>query len=186
MIDIEKTRMQSQTLRTPQEKKNRETLQAEKETSAPEKGVAVEVSLSLKAKMVEVLLTVRAEAKTGLATQAGVSLRAGEDEGKGFDPATLLYNGKTLAELKPAEAQELIAEDGYFGVKKTAQRIADFVLAGGADNLDRLQAGRDGVLQGFAEAEKAWGGKLPEISYQTLSRTLELIDARIAELGGEA
>ena len=31
-----------------------------------------------------------------------------------------------------------------------------------------------------------WGGELPEISYKTQARTLELIDARIAELKGNS
>jgi hypothetical protein len=40
------------------------------------------------------------------------------------------------------------------------------------------------VQKGFQDAEQAWGGKLPEISYQTLNKALERIDARIQELGG--
>jgi len=40
------------------------------------------------------------------------------------------------------------------------------------------------MLRGFAEAEQMWGGKLPEISYTTMQKALEKVDARIAELGG--
>ena len=92
------------------------------------------------------------------------------------------YDGKPITELSEEEAEELISDDGFFGVENTAQRVADFVFNFSDDDLDILQKGRDGVLKGFEDAEKMWGGELPEISYQTQARTLELIDARIAEL----
>jgi|GEM_PF-788202 len=152
--------------------------------ASPAGATTTESNLAMKAKMVEVLLVVKKETKTSVTTQAGIAQQATGEGQTGLDLAALTYNGKPLSELNPEEAQTLIAEEGYFGVKKTAQRIADFVLAGGGDNLDRLRSGRDGVLQGFAEAEKAWGGKLPEISYQTLNKALELIDKRVNELGG--
>ncbi len=94
------------------------------------------------------------------------------------------YTGKPIADMTPEEAKELIGEDGFFGVKQTSQRVADFVLAGGGNDIERLRAGREGVIRGFEEAEALWGGKLPDISYETQSRTLALIDERIAELGG--
>ncbi len=72
----------------------------------------------------------------------------------------------------------------YWGVEKTAERLANFVLNGGGDNLDRLRAGREGIIRGFKEAEQIWGGQLPEISYQTLDKALEAIDQRIHELNG--
>ena len=59
-----------------------------------------------------------------------------------------------------------------------------FVITGGGDDLKRLQAGREGIIKGFKEAEEIWGGNLPEISHQTLAKALELIDARVRELGG--
>jgi hypothetical protein len=38
---------------------------------------------------------------------------------------------------------------------------------------------------GFEEAEKLFGGQLPEISYKTQERTLALIDEKIKSLKGE-
>lgn len=55
---------------------------------------------------------------------------------------------------------------------------------GADDDLKRLKSGREGVLRGFNEAEKAWGGKLPDISYETMAKSLEVIDEKIRELGG--
>lgn len=184
-MEIGKATMQAQPLKVPQKKPDTAPSAMEKPTTAADKPVTAEAGLTLKAQMVEMLLRAKKEAKAEFATQGGMSQRVAAQE-QGLDLATLTYNGKPLSELRPEEAQSLIVEDGYFGVDKTAQRIAEFVLSGGGDNLVRLQAGRDGVLQGFAEAEKAWGGTLPEISYQTLNKTLELIDARIAELGSRS
>jgi len=99
------------------------------------------------------------------------------------DKASLFYNNTPISELSVDEANDLISDDGYFGVGKTSQRIIDFVINGAGNNIDRLRAGREGVLRGFREAEKAWGGKLPDISYETIAKSLETIDAKIQELG---
>lgn len=96
----------------------------------------------------------------------------------------LVYEGRPISEFSPQEAADLISEDGYFGVAKTSARIADFVINMAGDDLEKLKVGRDAVLRGFKEAEKIWGGQLPEISYQTLDKTLGHIDDKINDLGG--
>jgi hypothetical protein len=93
------------------------------------------------------------------------------------------YTGKPISEMTPEEAKELVGEEGFFGVNQTAKRLSDFVLSGGGDDVERLKAGREGIIKGFEEAEKIWGEKLPDISYQTLEKALEEIDKRIEELG---
>ncbi|WP_321492837.1 hydrogenase-4 component G [uncultured Desulfobacter sp.] len=98
--------------------------------------------------------------------------------------SSLVYNGHPISELSPEQATELVSEDGYFGVDQTSQRITDFVIKGAGDDIERLKSGREGILKGFKEAEKAWGGKLPEISYETLAKSLETIDGKIRENGG--
>lgn len=97
--------------------------------------------------------------------------------------ASIGYDGKPIAELDREEAAALVAEDGFFGVAKTAERIANFVLEGAKENEDLLRAGREGILQGFKEAEALWGDKLPEISYQTIDKAVELIDMAMHDLG---
>lgn len=101
-----------------------------------------------------------------------------------IDYKSVGYDGKDIASLDQDEAKALIGEDGFFGITNTANRIADFVLNGAGDDLEMLKAGREGVLEGFKEAERLWGGKLPEISQQTIQKTLATIDERIAKLGG--
>lgn len=94
------------------------------------------------------------------------------------------YTGKPIENLSQGEAKALVAEDGFFGVAQTANRIAGFVLAGAGDDLEKLQEGRKGIMQGFEEAEAIWGGKLFDISYETINKALESIDERIKALGG--
>lgn len=103
---------------------------------------------------------------------------------KTFRLADIGYEGKPIGELTQDEAKALVAEDGFFGIAQTSARIADFVINGAGDDLEKLQAGRSGMLQGFLEAEAMWGEKLPEISYTTMQKALEKVDARIKELGG--
>jgi hypothetical protein len=46
-----------------------------------------------------------------------------------------------------------------------------------------MRAGREGMLQGFKEAEKMWGGKLPDISQQTMAKATEMVDKAMSDLG---
>ena len=102
----------------------------------------------------------------------------------GLDLTGIGYNGKALGELSNDETSELVSENGFFGISNTAERIAGFILNGAGNDVERLKAGRDGVAKGFEDAKKIWGGELPEISQKTIKKTLESLDKKIAELGG--
>ena len=93
------------------------------------------------------------------------------------------YEGKAIADLTQEEAAELISEDGFFGVAQTSERTANFVIngAGGDENL--LRAGREGMIQGFKEAQEMWGGELPEISQRTMQAAIEMVDKAMYDLG---
>ncbi len=93
------------------------------------------------------------------------------------------YEGKPIAKLSKEEAGALVAEDGFFGVAKTSQRIADFVINGAGGDEKMLRAGREGMLRGFKEAEEMWGGELPEISQETMKKALEMVDKAMYDLG---
>ena len=79
------------------------------------------------------------------------------------------------------EAQKLVAEDGYFGVEKTSQRIVDFAINGFGNDPTKLQQMKDAIDQGFKEAQDAFGGALPEISQQTYEAIMEKLDAFAAQ-----
>ena len=83
----------------------------------------------------------------------------------------------------PTPASQNLFEDGYWGVKQTADRLANFVILGAGDNLEKMRMGREGIIRGFKEAEGIWGEQLPDISYKTLETALAKIDDRIHSFG---
>lgn len=81
-----------------------------------------------------------------------------------------------LTTLTPEEAQDLIAEDGYFGVEQTSQRIFDLAVGIAGGDPTRLAAIKAGVEKGFQEAYEALGGWLPDISYDTYDAVMKKLD----------
>lgn len=135
--------------------------------------------------LVEYSLTIENYSSGNLEAQsAPFDMNKVKDILKSIDFKAIGYTGKPIADMSPDEAKALVGEDGFFGVTQTSNRLADFVLSGGGDDLDKLKAGREGIIRGFNEAEKIWGGKLPDISYETLDKTLAKIDEKITALGG--
>jgi len=153
------------------------TLEEELEKSA------VEVSLSMNAQVLLYAMNSEDLSKNNSIAQKNILdfLSGKEIEGE-LSLADLGYDGKPITELSVDEATELIGEDGFFGVNQTSQRVADFVFSFSNDDIELLEKGREGIVKGFEEAEKLWGGELPQISYDTQARTLELIDKKIEEL----
>lgn len=92
--------------------------------------------------------------------------------------ATLVATGDSeinLETLSPEEATQLVSDEGYFGVKNTAQRIFDFAVGLSGNDPTRLDAIVAGIADGFAQAEEAWGGTLPEISYATKDAVISML-----------
>lgn len=147
---------------------------------------AVEVSLSMNAQII--LFSMNASDKIKDNTEAQKSILnflSGNSDDSSFNLANTGYEGKPITELTSDEATALISDNGFFGITQTSQRVADFVLNFSGDDLEKLEKGREGIIQGFEDAQKMWGGELPQISYDTQAKTLELIDAKIAELKGD-
>jgi len=159
----------------------KQTTQQEVDTSRKEevKALQDEYQASKEANLAQVLSSV----------QAIVENKAGEQsfEVQYQEFQTFLqdigYDGKPIAELSQSEAAELVSEDGFFGVAQTSERIANFVIAGSGGDEHLLREGRKGILQGFQEAEKMWGGKLPDISYETIDKAVALIDQALIDGG---
>ncbi len=78
-----------------------------------------------------------------------------------------------------AAAQEAISEDGYWGVTQTSDRIVQFATSLAGDDTSALEKMRDAFLEGYEQAEKTWGGELPDISKQTYDAVLEKLDKLI-------
>lgn len=91
----------------------------------------------------------------------------------------------TVDAATKAQAQADIAEDGYWGVEQTSDRILDFAkaLAGGdPDKADEMLAA---FKKGFEQATKTWGGKLPDISQRTYDAVISKFDAWKTETSQE-
>lgn len=66
------------------------------------------------------------------------------------------------------QAQQDIAEDGYYGIKQTSERLFDFASALAGDDVDKMKEMQKAMEKGFKLATKAWGRDLPDISQKTL------------------
>lgn len=84
-------------------------------------------------------------------------------------------NFTVTAEAK-AQAEAAIAEDGYYGVKQTSQRIFDFAKALTGGDVSKAEEMREAFIKGFKEATKSWGKELPEISQKTYDAVMDKFD----------
>jgi len=113
----------------------------------------------------------------GLITKQGKTITGFHDLGdiiRGKD--VLFADAETIK-----KAQADIAEDGYWGVEKTAGRILNFAKALIGDDVSKLPAIRDAVEKGFAAAKQALGLKknenLPDISMRTYDKIMAEFDS---------
>jgi len=83
-----------------------------------------------------------------------------------------------------AEAQSLIAEDGAFGVEAVSDRLVSFAIAVSGDDPSELTELKAAIEEGFAEAERVFGGALPDICSKTYDRTMEKLDSWAAGNAG--
>lgn len=153
---------------------------------------AAKVAISMNAQYILFEMNAKAMAAGNSVGQSG--LNASKDQqsvldflsGKGkindMSLEDIGYKGKPIMDLSPEEATDLVGENGFFGITQTSDRVSNFVFGFAGDDLEKLQKGRDGIVKGFEEANKMFGGNLPEISYKTQERTLALIDAKIESL----
>lgn len=151
---------------------------------------AVKVSISMNAQAILFAMDSELATKDNIITQASLNsdeidvldFLSGKESQSGMNLENIGYTGKPITELSEDEAKELVSDEGYFGINQTSNRVSNFVLNFAGDNLDLLEKGREGIVKGFQEAEKLFGGELPEISYKTQERTLALIDEKINSL----
>ena len=107
--------------------------------------------------------------------------------GQANDIWEFLASGKfTVDPATKAQAQADIAEDGYYGVEQTSSRIFDFACALAGDDVDKMKEMQAAFEKGFAQAEKTWGGKLPDISYETQDAVNKKFEEYYAALGVDA
>lgn len=84
---------------------------------------------------------------------------------------TLVIDSETRA-----AAEKAISEDGEWGVKAVSTRIVEFAKAFAGDDKEMLGKMRSAIEEGFKEAEKAFGGQLPDISKKTYDEVMKQMD----------
>ncbi|MBE5847496.1 MAG: hypothetical protein E7300_07420 [Lachnospiraceae bacterium] len=120
-----------------------------------------------------------AEERTAQLRQLVEQLMTGQ--GKAFSIANNDENmWRFLAEGKfevdadtKAKAQADIAEDGYWGVQQTSDRILDFAKALSGGDPSKAEEMLDAFKKGYQEATGSWGKDLPDISSRTYDAVVE-------------
>ena len=167
-----------------------ENIEVEKSLEEIINDSAVKVSISMNAQSILFAMNSELITKDNLITQASLTSNekdvldflSGNESQSGMNLENIEYTGKAITELTQDEAKELVSDEGFFGVTQTSDRVSNFVFNFAGDNLEILEKGREGIVKGFQEAEKLFGGEPPEISYKTQERTLALIDEKINSL----
>ena len=101
----------------------------------------------------------------------------GNKIGQADDMWKFLAKGNfTVSPEVKAQAQKDIAEDGYWGVEKTSDRIIEFAKGLVGDDPEKAEEMRAAFEKGFKAATKSWGTKLPDISQRTYDAVMSKFD----------
>ena len=123
-----------------------------------------DIIAQLKAQAEERTASLRAIVEKLISGQGGAYSIANDDDAMW----RFLADGKfEVDEETKKQAQEDISEDGYWGVKKTSERILDFAKALAGNDPTKADELLEAFKKGYKEATKSWGKELPDISKQT-------------------
>ena len=134
----------------------------------------------------EVIARLKADAQARIDQLRDLVQKLISKQGGVFADANDLWNAlrEGKVEVDPetkAQAQADIAEDGYWGVNATSDRIIDFAKALTGGDPSKLNDMMEAFKKGYEQAEKTWGGKLPEISQQTYDAVIEKFNSLMDE-----
>lgn len=82
----------------------------------------------------------------------------------------------TVDAATKSKAQADIAEDGYWGVNKTSDRILEFAEALSGGEPKKMEEMRNAFIKGYKQATGTWGKDLPDISSRTYDAVMEKFD----------
>ncbi|WOO34677.1 hypothetical protein R2R35_12790 [Anaerocolumna sp. AGMB13020] len=127
-----------------------------------------------------VVESLKAEAEKRTAQLRSLVEKMMLSQGKAFDSDAMwnfLRSGEyTVDEATSNQAKADIAEDGYWGVEQTSDRLVSFAKALAGSDPAKAESMINAVKTGYEQATKAWGGELPEICKKTLDATLKKLD----------
>lgn len=104
-------------------------------------------------------------------SQQGVKIGQADDMWK-----FLASGNYTVSADVKAQAQADIAEDGYWGVEQTSDRIIEFAKGLVGNDPDKIEEMRAAFEKGFKAATKSWGSELPDISQRTYDAVMKKFD----------
>lgn len=147
---------------------------AAEQAAEDKKNVKLEKNQALKAQL-------QADSEARMAQLQSIVLRTINKQTETYGQAnsiwSILSSGNfTVDAATKAQAQADIAEDGYWGVEATSNRIVDFAVALCGDDKDKLEEMKEAFEKGFRQAEKTWGGNLPDICQRTYDAVFEKFD----------
>ena len=160
------------------EKKNTETVDnavAESAAAAYEKSDAAEKKQPVKydAATIEKM---KAEAEMKTAQLRSLVEKMLLKQGQKFttlaDTFDMIKEGTIEVDDETAkEAAAEVADDGYWGIEQTSERLFSFAKALAGNDPTKADSMLEALQKGFDEATKCWGGELPEICQKTLETT---------------
>lgn len=118
---------------------------------------------------------------TKMFEKQGITIGTADDMWKMLASGNFTADAETIA-----QAQKDIAEDGYWGVSQTSDRIFDFALALSGGDASKMEEMVKAVEKGFSEATKAWGKEMPSITSDTHSAVMDKFDAWFKDNGSSA
>lgn len=161
------------------------TSEAKTTTTAEETGVVYEKSNNTSSKTIyakeDVVARLKADADNRTAQLKSLvekmMSKQGTKIGQADDMWKFLASGNyTVSPEVKAQAQADIAEDGYWGVKQTSDRIIEFAKALVGDDPEKAADMRAAFEKGFKAATKSWGQALPDISQKTYDAVMKKFD----------
>lgn len=105
-------------------------------------------------------------------------LKQGQTYTDSTDIYSVLREGKVQVNPETsAQAKKDIADDGYWGVNQTSDRMLSFAKALAGGDPSKADELINAVKKGFEEATKSWGDALPDICKKTMDETIKKMEA---------
>lgn len=118
---------------------------------------------------------------TKMFQKQGITIGTADDMWKTLASGNFTADANTIAQAKAD-----IAEDGYWGVSQTSERIFSFALALSGGDAEKMEEMVKAVEKGFGEATKAWGKEMPSITNDTHTAIMDKFDKWFEDNGSTA
>lgn len=157
--------------------KSTEAEQVEKSTSGVVYEKSTDTKTASKSQRADIVAKLKADADARTSQMRSLVEKMmgkqGAAIGKSDDMWKFLAGGNfTVDPATKAQAQADIAEDGYWGVEQTSDRILDFAKALAGNDSKKMDEMLSAFKKGFEQATKTWGKTLPDISQRTYDAVL--------------